>query len=56
MEEHAAGLIIVGDEILRGQVTDKNTSYLAKRLLTIGLRLHKVVTVPDIVCKTLICT
>ncbi|XP_046737870.1 probable FAD synthase isoform X3 [Diprion similis] len=49
MEEHTAGIVIVGDEILRGQVIDKNTSYLAKRLAAIGIKLRKVVTIPDVV-------
>ncbi|XP_046611852.1 FAD synthase-like isoform X1 [Neodiprion virginianus] len=49
MEEYTAGIVIVGDEILRGQVTDRNTSYLAKKLAAIGIKLRKVVTIPDVV-------
>lgn len=42
-------LITVGDEILRGQIIDTNTSYLAKNLTAAGVRLQKVTIVPDIV-------
>ncbi|KAK1132182.1 hypothetical protein K0M31_016305 [Melipona bicolor] len=44
-----AGLIIIGDEILRGQVIDTNTSYLAKRLRASGIKLRKITVIPDIV-------
>lgn len=44
-----ACLITVGDEILRGQIVDTNTSYLAKNLTAAGVRLQKVVVVPDVV-------
>lgn len=44
-----ASLIIMGDEILRGQIIDTNTSYLAKNLTAAGVRLQKVTVVPDVV-------
>ncbi|XP_029177325.1 FAD synthase-like isoform X1 [Nylanderia fulva] len=44
-----ACLITVGDEILRGQIVDTNTSYLAKNLTAAGIRLQKVTVVPDVV-------
>ncbi|XP_019885564.1 FAD synthase isoform X2 [Camponotus floridanus] len=44
-----ACLITVGDEILRGQIVDTNTSYLAKNLTAAGVRLQKVTIVPDII-------
>nr|XP_012143208.1 PREDICTED: FAD synthase-like isoform X2 [Megachile rotundata] len=44
-----AALIVIGDEILRGQVVDTNTSYLAKSLRTVGIKLQKVTVIPDIV-------
>ena len=50
MEKHTAALIVVGDEILRGQVVDTNTSYLASKLYEAGFKLRKVVIVPDSVC------
>ena len=47
MEKNTAALIVVGDEILRGQIKDVNTSYLASKLYAAGLQLRKVVTIPD---------
>ena len=51
---YTAGLIIIGDEILRGQVIDTNTSYLAKRLRASGIKLRKITVIPDIVCIILL--
>ncbi|XP_076169670.1 FAD synthase isoform X2 [Ptiloglossa arizonensis] len=48
MEVHTAGLIVIGDEILRGQIIDTNTSYLAKKLRASGIKLLKVIVIPDI--------
>lgn len=50
MEVYTAGLIVIGDEILRGQIVDTNTSYLAQKLRATGVKLCKVTVVPDIVC------
>ncbi|XP_012224957.1 FAD synthase-like isoform X1 [Linepithema humile] len=44
-----ASLIVVGDEILRGRIIDTNTSYLARRLTAAGVRLQRVIVVPDVV-------
>ncbi|XP_018359131.1 PREDICTED: FAD synthase-like isoform X2 [Trachymyrmex cornetzi] len=44
-----ASLIVVGDEILRGQIIDTNTSYMAKNLTAAGIKLQKVIMVSDIV-------
>ncbi|KAG5315213.1 FAD1 synthase, partial [Acromyrmex insinuator] len=44
-----ASLIVVGDEILRGQIIDTNTSYLAKNLTAAGIKLQKVIMVSDTV-------
>lgn len=49
-----ASLIVVGDEILRGQIVDTNTSYLARSLTAAGVSLQRVVVVPDVVRITLI--
>ncbi|KAI4492031.1 hypothetical protein M0802_010156 [Mischocyttarus mexicanus] len=46
---YTAGLIVIGDEILRGQILDTNTSYLARKLRAAGVKLCKVTVVPDIV-------
>lgn len=54
--DHTAGLIVIGDEILRGQIVDTNTSYLAKKLRASGIALRKIIVIPDIVCtQPLIC-
>jgi len=49
MDQCTASLIIVGDEILRGQIVDTNTSYLARNLTAAGVKLERVTVVPDIV-------
>lgn len=51
-----ASLIVVGDEILRGGIVDTNTSYLARRLTAAGVRLLRVIAVPDVVCIILLFT
>lgn len=42
-----AGLIVVGDEVLSGAVRDTNTHFVSQRLHQLGVRLLKVVVVPD---------
>ncbi|KYN05974.1 PREDICTED: FAD synthase-like isoform X1 [Cyphomyrmex costatus] len=44
-----ASLIVIGDEILRGQTIDTNTSYLARNLIAAGIKLQKVIIISDIV-------
>ncbi|XP_011496706.1 PREDICTED: FAD synthase-like [Ceratosolen solmsi marchali] len=46
-DEQIASLIIIGDEILRGRVQDANTIYLAKNLEAKGIKIQKVVIIPD---------
>ena len=46
-EDQSAVLIIIGDEILKGQVQDANTMYLANILRTIGVQIRRVVVIPD---------
>ena len=43
----SAGIIIIGDEILKGQTQDTNTYFLAKNLKSIGIQLQRVVVIPD---------
>jgi nicotinamide-nucleotide amidase len=40
-------IITIGDELLRGEVVDTNSSWLAARLLALGLRLERVTSVGD---------
>ena len=42
-----AGIIIIGDEILKGQTQDTNTHFLAKNLKTCGFKLERVVVISD---------
>ncbi|CAG0884661.1 unnamed protein product [Cyprideis torosa] len=45
--EYTAGIIIIGDEILKGQVQDVNTYFLCKRLREMGVTVSKVSMVSD---------
>jgi molybdenum cofactor synthesis domain-containing protein len=42
-----ASVLIVGDEVLAGEVRDANGPYLVERLTALGTRVVRVVTVPD---------
>ncbi|XP_046399960.1 FAD synthase-like [Ischnura elegans] len=42
-----AGLIVIGDEILKGQVVDENTNFIAKGLYGQGVKLVKVSVIGD---------
>ena len=48
-----AGLIIIGDEILKGQVQDTNTFFLTQKLYDLGVKVEKISVVPDQVCQHL---
>ena len=47
MNRKSAGIIIIGDEILKGQTQDTNTYFLAKNLKICGIQLQRVVVIPD---------
>ena len=42
-----AAIIIIGDEILLGQVKDTNSSHIAESLINLGVRVKKILTVGD---------
>jgi len=42
-----AAILIVGDEILSGEVADENAAYIARRLTALGLRVEEIRVVPD---------
>lgn len=44
-----AGLIIIGNEILSGRTLDKNTQIIALKLGEVGIQMHDVRIIPDIV-------
>ena len=43
-----AGIIIIGNEILSGKVTDINSPYLCKELRILGVEGQQIITIPDI--------
>lgn len=42
-----AGIIIIGDEVLKGQVVEQNLAFLAPRLHNLGIKLKKVSVITD---------
>ncbi|HVM13119.1 MAG TPA: molybdopterin-binding protein [Egibacteraceae bacterium] len=42
-----ASILVIGDEILGGFVTDTNSGWVARRLQVLGVPLDRIVTVPD---------
>ena len=47
MKSPTAAILVIGDEVLKGQVQDANTFHLAKELKEIGVKVQRVVIVPD---------
>lgn len=45
--ERTAGVVVIGNEILSGKVTDTNSPFLAEELRTLGVALRRIVTIPD---------
>eukprot|EP00746_Dinoflagellata_sp_MGD_P028202 gnl/MRDRNA2_/MRDRNA2_166691_c0_seq1.p1 gnl/MRDRNA2_/MRDRNA2_166691_c0~~gnl/MRDRNA2_/MRDRNA2_166691_c0_seq1.p1 ORF type:complete len:534 (-),score=106.39 gnl/MRDRNA2_/MRDRNA2_166691_c0_seq1:149-1684(-) len=46
-EGGTAGLVIIGDEVLKGQVSDTNTPFAARLLRSQGVALRRVSVIPD---------
>ncbi|XP_023216373.1 FAD synthase-like isoform X2 [Centruroides sculpturatus] len=46
-ERPTASIITVGDEILKGQTTDTNSIFLCKQLYDLGVKVQRVVVIPD---------
>jgi molybdenum cofactor synthesis domain-containing protein len=42
-----AAILIIGNEVLSGKVTDENSPYLARELRSLGVEVRRVVTIPD---------
>jgi molybdenum cofactor synthesis domain-containing protein len=43
-----AAILVIGNEILSGRTQDTNTTWIAEKLNTIGIRLQEVRVVPDV--------
>jgi len=43
------GILIIGNEILSGKVTDTNSTYLCRELRVLGVDVERIVTIPDVV-------
>ncbi len=42
-----AGILIIGNEILSGKVTDTNSPYLCRELRELGVDVERILTIPD---------
>ena len=47
MAGQTAGIIVIGNEILSGKVTDENSPFLASELRRLGVELRRITTIPD---------
>ena len=43
----SAGILIIGNEILSGKVTDENSPYFCRELRALGVDVERVLTIPD---------
>jgi FAD synthetase len=43
----SAGILIIGNEILSGKVTDANSPYFCRELRALGVDVERIVTIPD---------
>jgi molybdenum cofactor synthesis domain-containing protein len=44
-----AAIIVIGNEILSGKITDSNSGFLARELRRMGVSLERIVVIPDVV-------
>ena len=47
MAKHTASVISIGDELLRGQVVNTNSAFIAAHLHCAGYKVLKIITLPD---------
>lgn len=45
--DRTAGIVVIGNEILSGKVTDTNSPFLARELRKLGVTLQRITTIPD---------
>lgn len=43
----SAGILIIGNEILSGKVTDENSPYFCRELRSLGVDVERILTIPD---------
>jgi molybdenum cofactor synthesis domain-containing protein len=45
--DRTAGILVIGNEILSGKVTDTNSPYLTRELRKLGVTVRRILTIPD---------
>ncbi len=45
--DRTAGIIVIGNEILSGKVTDTNSPFLTRELRGLGVTVRRILTIPD---------
>jgi molybdenum cofactor synthesis domain-containing protein len=45
--DRTAGIVVIGNEILSGKVTDTNSSFLTRELRRIGVDVRRITVIPD---------
>ena len=45
--DRTAGIVVIGNEILSGKVTDTNSPFMARELRKLGVALGRITTIPD---------
>ena len=43
----SAGIVLIGNEILSGKVTDANAAYLCRELRELGVDVRRITVIPD---------
>jgi molybdenum cofactor synthesis domain-containing protein len=44
-----AGIVVIGNEVLSGKVTDVNSPYLCRELRALGVDVDRILTIPDVI-------
>jgi FAD synthetase len=44
-----AGIIVIGNEVLSGKVTDTNSPFLCRELRALGVDVERILTIPDVI-------